>query len=164
MTFTVGFSTTDKLLSQLIRLATRSKVSHAYFRTTLLSRPVVVHADWQGVTVTDYARWLRANSVVAEYRIDAPILPMVGELFEHLGAGYDWGGLVGQGWVLLGRLFGRTWANPLQSNDRWYCSELVADSLRQMGAQLPWRPEAASPEDLYRYAQRYPKLFAPVGV
>jgi len=142
----VGLSTTDHVTSKIIRAVTHADVSHAWLRFPLYGRELVLQADHRGVNLEDFGRFRSHNRVVRQYSLVNPIEDsLMHELLERLGASYDYRGLVGNGWVLLGQAFHRHWENPFQGEDEWYCSELVADYIMRTGQKLPAPAAAISP-------------------
>jgi hypothetical protein len=87
----------------------------------------------------------KENTTVAEFSLDLDFTPCIDEMFEMVGGPYDYLGLLGQGWVLFGRVFGKLWSNPLQRDDAWYCAELVAHFLQEAGDTIPYEPSQVSP-------------------
>jgi hypothetical protein len=144
----VGFSRAGNPLSYLIRAVTRTNVSHAWMMLPVQGVELVFQSDTRGVNLEAYERFKAGNTVVNLYDVDLDFTPTMPELFEELGAGYDFGGLLGQPVVMLGQTLGRHWANPWQSEGRWYCSELVAHLMQKAGAELPAPPAAIRPDTL----------------
>lgn len=165
---TVGFSTTGKLLSRLIRLVTRGKVSHAWvaFDDEFLRIRFVAQAESWGYEVRPWRRWLRENRRVAEFS-----LPCVSpdrlrrallRLARRLGAPYDWesAGLSGLfRWFRI-LLRGRLRATPR----RMMCSEAVVTFLQDAGVSVAadMDPERTTPAELYEAALANPEHFLSV--
>jgi hypothetical protein len=149
----VGLSTTDHAVSRIIRAGTGSKSSHAWLRFPLYDREVVFQSDHRGINLEDWARFQKKNRVVAQYVVDLPFDAIMPELVKQLGAEYDYWGAVGNGLVVLGQVLGRRWENPWQSDDLWYCSEVVAHFLGELGEKLPVKPSAVSPDTLDKILQ-----------
>jgi hypothetical protein len=150
----VGFSTTKAWISWIIRKMTGSPVSHAFLRFAVGGYDVVLQADHRGVGVISWKRFAGACSVVAQYGMRLPWEGLLPEIVDQLGTGYDVGGLVGQGVMILGNALGRHWENPFQNDDQWYCSEFVAHLLELCGEKLPAKPSAISPAVLLELCRR----------
>lgn len=146
--FTVGFSRSRSIWSYLIRVATHSAVSHCWIGFTLCKTPVIFHADAPGVGLVCRSRFCKSNEVMAEFSTSLNMEFVLDDLLRDLGRKYDWLGVVGHLWVLLGRVFGQRWSNPLQSPDRWFCSEVVAHLLSRAGEPIKHEPSAISPDQL----------------
>lgn len=68
---------------------------------------------------------------------------------QWLNAGYDFGGFVGMGYVMtMWNWFKRKVKNPLQRSKTWFCSEIVAQILKDAGASLELEPGDTDPERL----------------
>lgn len=151
--FTVGFSRNDGIVSSVIRWITRSKVSHCWFSFKMANTPLLFHADFLGVCIGSKAAFALENTVVAEFEMRIDFAPVIDEMLRDLGAAYDYAGIVGHLWVLLGRVFGRQWENPLQRKDRWYCSEMVSYFLKECGEDVKLPPASISPDCLMRFLE-----------
>lgn len=155
----VGFSThTANPISRLIRWFTGSKVSHcwllledSFFGVDVL---MVMEATETGFRLIPYENFkAQGNDVVAvivpDHSLDAGIKHAV----RWLGAGYDFAGLFGSAFVMLGRWFKRRWRNPLDSPRSMFCSEAV--TLVLQAAAYPGAdkldPSATTPQDLLHF-------------
>ena len=90
---TIGFSTTNKLISSFIREITKSPCSHAWiaFDSIDLETRVVVQAEWYGYEIIPLWRWRRNNILVAEFEpITIDLNPSLPRLAQYLGAKYDY--------------------------------------------------------------------------
>ena len=124
----IGFSTTNKILSRLIRKVTGAKVSHVWFLVEVYEKSFVIQADIGGVTITPFSDWEKKWRVVeiVSPKIEINLAPA----WDMLGQKYDYAGLVGCAWVYLGRVFKKKWANPLASSHALFCSEYILDVLK----------------------------------
>jgi len=149
---TLLFSTSRSPVSRIIRWLTQSTVSHVavLYRDEALDMQVVLEASTHGYTLTAYEVWLRRNRLVRSITADADLLAGLRKVAHEMGEEYDYGGLFGMVFVLLGRRLKRTWHNPLQSNRALFCSEAVVKILQAGGCQRARDvvPETTSPEDL----------------
>lgn len=150
---TIGFSTTNKLLSRMIRFVTRSPCSHAwiaYWDETLQSRMVMQAEAW-GFEVRPWIRWERQNTLVAEFQPGRPL--DIVKLATLLGTRYDYRAafLVG-----LARLFGRAVKGIYKDPVKLMCSEAVVRTLQwahyRCAADLD--PETTSPGALLACCMR----------
>jgi hypothetical protein len=128
----VGFSyKSGNPLSWLIRKVTGSTCSHAWLLITdpYFGEPVVLQASLEGFTLDSYARFCTKNTVVA---VVNPVIPLDAALhtaWPALGTPYDYLGLFGMSWVMLGRALRRNWKNPLSSSSEMFCSEAVVEQV-----------------------------------
>lgn len=151
----VGFSTTNKLISRAIRWVTRAPCSHAWvaFDDQTLGMRLVMQAEWWGYEVRPWKRWQQENKLVAEYWPVGPDLgPALRKLAVELGTKYDyssafWTGL--KGWFK--RLFKASWSlRPSRTPHQLMCSEAVTRLLLDGGYDFApgVDPEMVSPGDL----------------
>ncbi len=70
-----------------------------------------------------------------------------------MGSAYDFGGLIGQAFVQLGRWFKRKVRNPLSSSRSMFCSESIARCMQW--AEHPdaksFTPKETTPQDLLTF-------------
>lgn len=155
---TVGFSTTNKLGSRIIRFITRSIVSHtwiAFYDATLQQR-MVIQAEIWGYEVRPWNRWLLENKWVAEYAL--PVLDTTDAALQctasMLGCDYDFTSVFA---IALRRWFKRLWKKPWQSPRKLMCSEGVVRFLQTAGyifaEQL--HPELTTPQSLLETLEAY---------
>ena len=151
----VGFSTSNSLVSRIIRWATGSKVSHTWLLLEDMVDGVsmVMQATGQGFQLITYERFLKGSTVVDVIDPKQPIDVGVKDALQWLGEPYDTVGLVGMAWVELGRLFKRNWRNWLHSSSAMWCSEsciYVMQAAKYPGADK-LVPSQVSPEDLLEF-------------
>lgn len=152
----IGFSTTNKLLSRIIRKLTRSRASHAFlvYRDVDFGRDMVMEAVGHGFRLVPYDGFQRRNTIVAEITPAYSIEQGLRRAVDWLGANYDKGGLVGMAYLLVLRwlrLRSRSvrLKNPLAASRALFCSEAVARACawsKYPGFDLD--PESTTPQDL----------------
>ncbi len=111
------------LLSALIRWQTRSTYAHAAFQ--LPDGRVLESWPGEGVRVTTLADRDGVERFSVPALTPAQWREAIGFAFRELGAKYDWIGVA----RFVSRLRG-------PSNDRWFCSELVAAAISEAGLRL----------------------------
>lgn len=147
----IGFSTTSKLSSALIRWRTKvpelppdQMPSHAWLLHDAYGSEYVMEAEWSGFRVISFAQFKNANRIIdivpvsdrmARRNVDARA--RVYEAAEWLGDSYDWKGILG---FALPRLL------LAQSPKALLCSEAVVRSFPELFPGLD--PERASPAQL----------------
>ncbi len=93
------------------------------------------------------------EDIYAEFEIsvtDDTKQKMVQWAVDECGSPYSLGQIVGFGWILFMRLFGKSVKNPFYNPSSFVCSELVADILNQInGANLD--ASAMTPKDVYTF-------------
>ena len=155
----VCFSTTDGLLSKIIRLATRARVSHCLitYRCPTFQKNMVLEVQGRGFVMTAWDGWEKKNKLMARYSIslpDAEIQPALASLADLLGAAYDRLSLFGH----LLRIVGRLKRNPIDSKERLVCSEAVALFLSWIGVSFE-HIGSVTPRKLVTVVEAQPELF-----
>lgn len=146
----IGFSTTNSLLSKIIRRFTKAEVSHTFFVFELYGRSWMLGSDWGGVVIEPMRKFVAKNTI----KMLAPVPELHDEhmamAMESLGDKYDYTGLLGGIFPMIGRLFRQKWNNPWNNSQALFCSELVAQVLR--AADFPGSetlvPSETTPQDL----------------
>ncbi len=153
----VGFSRPSgwfEPFSWLIRLVTWSSYSHAYIKyyNPYADRWEIFQASGLKVNFIGNAMFNSEEIICGEFQIpisDATKLSTVQYAIDKVGSPYGIGQVVGFGWVLLMRLFGKNVKNPLHSASSFVCSELVGDILEEIGVANGIDPSTMSPKDIY---------------
>lgn len=152
----IGFSTTQALLSRVIRFFTRSPVSHAFlvYRDVDFEREMVMEAVGAGFRIVPLDRFEKHNTVVRIFTPRHPIDEGLRAAVDWLGESYDSGGLLGMALLLLARSLKLRLKrrNVLASSRSLFCSEAVARACRASrypGFRLD--PETTSPQDLFAF-------------
>ena len=151
---TVGFSTTNKLMSRFIRWITQGKVSHAWiaYDDATLGMRMVMQAEAWGFEVRPWKKWLTQNKWVAEYTLVCPVVVLtksLKKLAELLGTHYDY-----KSAALVGII---NWFKRLskskfkQSPKKLMCAEAVVRFLQwsNFSSTINLNPEITSPAELF---------------
>jgi hypothetical protein len=148
---TVGFSTTNKFMSRVIRWATGGRVSHAWisFYDKCLGTRFVLQAETWGYELRTWSRWNAENILVAEFK---PVGDLSGAMLwslKSLGLRYDWTSAFFAG---IRRWLGRWVRGKFSSPGRLMCAEAVIRFLSHggVGAVSSLDPETTSPARLLR--------------
>jgi hypothetical protein len=157
----IGFSTSNSVVSKIIRKLTKSKVSHTYIKCQVERYDVVLHANQHGVEFDKYNDFDRKFEIVAEY--DLKLTAEQEDAFmayaiRQLDRSYDFLGVAGFMWVLLNRSFGRKVKNPFSNKSAYYCSELIICSLQAaqfVGSEL-FDKDLVTPEELLVFLNTHP--------
>jgi hypothetical protein len=150
----IGFSTPSYFnpVSWLIRKITKSQVSHAWmlYRDDDFDLDMVMEAHELGFRLLPYDKFLKHNRVVELVAADCDLAPGLRMLAHSLGDSYDYGGLLGMSFVLIGRWFKRKWRNPFSSPRLRFCSEALVQALQASGSGKAEDliPEGTSPQML----------------
>lgn len=155
----VGFSTQKKnVFSRLIRRLTKSQVSHAWLLIdeAFLGLSMVMQATEGGWQLTDYRVFQSKNDVVCLIGPAVPLDSGVREAALWLGEHYDYTGLFGSIFVLLGRWLKRKWRNPLNVAHAMFCSEAVVYVLQscEYPGSKELDPSATTPQDLLEFLSK----------
>ena len=126
----IGFSTTNNVISRVIRWFTRSTTSHAWlaFTSQDMGMDIVLEAHFTFRAVP-YAWFKKRNRIVAEYEIPVGQAAIV-KCASFLGENYDYTGIVGGIIVSVGRWFKHKWHNPWGNPKAQTCSEAVVRALQ----------------------------------
>lgn len=154
---TIGFSTTNKLISRIIRFVTRGKVSHAWvsFNDSTLGLRVIMQAEWFGFEVRPVNRWRKENKLVAEFELLVPEkdqIYAIHAMAKKLGSRYDWksGAIAGiAAWVR--RWFKSKFSfRPHRSPGKLMCAEAQINFLKLAGVAIVHGldEETTSPSEL----------------
>lgn len=148
----VGFSTTNKWLSRIVRYFTKSKVSHCFlvFMDDTLEREMILEADLKGIIMVPFDQFTRRNKIVAILDPKVDLKPGLLDLIDALGTNYDVGGLIGGAWVSIGRWFRQKWSNPFNNKNALFCSEAIVLALQAVNhpGSETLVPEDTTPQDL----------------
>lgn len=136
MTTRIGFSTPEKFnpVSWLVRKITGSTASHAFFIYYDQDWDVdmVMEAHEVGFRILPLDHFEKKNKLVVTFTPKTSIdegLKFVA--LEYLGTMYDYGGLFGGIFTMLGKWLKRKWHNPLQNSHSVFCSEAVVIALQK---------------------------------
>jgi len=154
-TVKVGFSTSRRLVSRLIRWATRSKISHTWLvvSDSFLGIDMVLQATMGGFQLVTYAAFEKEHKIIAVLDLKYPVDSGVKQSAQWLGFRYDYTGLFGSAFVVFGRWFRRKWRNPLNDAQALFCSEAVVRVLQASGypGSEALDPSAVTPQDLFDF-------------
>lgn len=153
----IGFSTSKtSWISRIIRWFTNSTVSHCFI--------VYYDNEWNKYMVMESEGGLGGAVRIVNFRDDNPGIVKLfkpkhnieygmNNMVDHLGEVYDYGGLFGMAWVILGRWLKKKWQNPLHSSKALFCSELVAQVLIDSNypGAFALNPPTTDPEILLRF-------------
>jgi hypothetical protein len=163
---TIGFSTTNKFLSRVIRWVTRSPCSHAWiaFNAPVLGMRLVMQAESWGYELRPWARWKHENILVAEFiPRRKPLDNSLKWIATFLGTRYDYRAALLAGlWHWLGRAMRGKFNDP----DKLMCSEGVIRFLQkaEYEAVADMDPEITSPKRLlvrcFQRTSEFALLFA----
>jgi hypothetical protein len=157
----LGFSTPRRFnpVSWAVRKLTKSRCSHTWlcYWDSEWNMDVVMEAHELGFRLIPFTRFKRENNVVRVVTLRQDIELGVRWAAKHLGDAYDFGGLLGMAWVLLGRMFKKRFNNPLQNSHAMFCSEMAVEVLKR--SNVTWaKPLVASevsPADLLEYVEAH---------
>jgi len=166
---TIGFSTTGKFMSRVIRFVTGAKCSHAWisFYDETLGSKMVMQAEWWGYEIRPWHRWLSENILVAEFTTDLDMSSPLREMAKSIGKRYDWfsAGFSGIKRWISKWVSSKFTLRPSRTPRKLMCSEAVVRFLRAAGSPMVMNidPEATSPGDLFKIVSKSPS-FNIVGV
>ena len=152
----IGFSTqTTNPFSAMIRKFTGGQCSHVWWLYYDLDFGIdmVMDAHETGYRLVPLTMFMQRNKIIATidpiHDVDEALLHSV----QWLGSMYDFAGLIGGLWVMLGRIFRRKWKNPMRSSANVFCSEATARGL--LSQKYPGfenvDPETLTPDDILKF-------------
>jgi hypothetical protein len=149
----IGFSTvTSNLVSRIIRWFSRSKASHAWLLVSdeTFGLELVMEASEMGFRLVPFESFKKKNTIVALFDPVVPLESGVKEAATWLGESYDFLGLFGALFVILGRWLKRKWKNPFHSSKSMFCSEAVVRVLQSVAypGTEGMNPDSVTPQDL----------------
>jgi hypothetical protein len=148
------FTSSEALISRLIRKITKSEVSHVALRLSLEEVIVFLHADVGGVQVSPEDQFYRGRTLRYAFAFKEPVSPK--QAVEYIGDRYDYSGLVWNLFRIAGKWLGYSWKRPLQSPHSVVCSEFIARLALPSFVGLD--PESTSPQDLLEICKKAPEL------
>ena len=156
--YRIGFSTTNHLVSRIIRKLTGSIVSHTWvlYYDEDFKCDCVIEFTKGGCRLSTFDRFKQRNLIVKIWTPQCSVQKGFVGLRNFLEAGYDYIGLFGMLFVLFARWLKKKIRNPFASSKKLFCSECVVRLLQN--AEYPRSdtldPETVTPDDLYHFAIR----------
>lgn len=159
---TVGFSRPKsgfQPFSWLIRLVTWSPVSHTYikFYSKTYQRWIIYQASGSKVNFIGAVAFDNAELVYKEFEIPVSTdtkNKTVEFAIDKSGLPYGMLQIVGIGWVLVAKLFGKNVSNPFYSTSSYFCSELLSTILNEIiDNKEDLNPGTATPADVMAYIE-----------
>lgn len=141
--------------SWLIRLVTWSPFSHAYIKyfNPYAQKWIVFQASGLKLNFVEKSRFENIENIYSEFEIpisESAKLNTVQFAIDSIGESYGFLQVVGFGFVLIMKVFGKKVKNPFYTTSSFFCSELVSQILNEInGSDLD--VSSMSPKDLYDY-------------
>lgn len=147
LTAFIGFSTPKAFnpVSWLVRKLTKSQVSHAWvcYHSELFDQDMVMEAHELGFRSLTLENFKTKNKIVYIHPVDVNITPGLRLLASHLGEAYDYGGLLGMSFVLMGQWLKRKFrwwkykiSNPWAHAKLMICSEAMVVMLQASNSRM----------------------------
>lgn len=146
----IGFSTSNSIISRIIRWFTRSKVSHSYigYYSHTFDKYMVMESTWSGFRIGNYKSWTIRNKIVYEFKCKRDLSKSLKHISNDLDLEYDYWSALG---LSVRRWFGKWYRNPFRDPNKLHCSEAVAIFLQHDNLAQSLDPESTTPEDLLQY-------------
>jgi len=123
----IGFSTPNSWhpISWLVRTFMGSKMSHTFlvYYDDDLERQMVMEAHESGFRLIPWEKFLNKNKIVMLVDPMWDMSDAIKFLANYINTAYDFAGLFGSIFVVLGSWFKKKWKNPVQSARSMFCSE-----------------------------------------
>jgi hypothetical protein len=132
----IGFSTTKKPVSRLVRWITKSKVSHSFIVFDWLGEKWILESEWAGVQVIPMSRFMsksKGNIIVDIVDLPDATMDDLKLALQDSGVAYDYGGLFGAIFPIIGTWLKMKWKNPWQNTKAMFCSEFIVVWLQDLG-------------------------------
>jgi len=148
------------LLSWIIRKVLRSKCSHCcwLYHDWDLGLDMILEAGNDGFRLLPYHRFQQNNTVVRIINPKVSVDRALAFTTRWIGTPYDFKGLFGMAWVMLGRFLKRKWHNPFHSRSMVFCSESMARGLQHI--EYPGfpkdNPETITPVQILEFFEAEP--------
>jgi hypothetical protein len=156
----IGFSSSKKLLSRVIRWFTNSKTSHTFIviKDSFLGQDMVLQATLGGFQLMTYTAFKKDSKVIFLFEPLFPVDVGLKNACQWLGQHYDYTGLFGSVFVLCGRWLKLKWSNPLDDSDAMFCSEAVVKVLQSnpLSGTGKFIVSSTTPQDLLSFMQTSP--------
>jgi hypothetical protein len=158
MKVSIGFSTTNTLISRIIRRLTKANISHSYIRLYdgFLGVSLVIHADFPGVVVIPASKFDKENIAIEEFEIDDPRLgESVRKNMRLIGKKYDFLNLISWLPVMIFKSwFKRKIKNPLDDPNKLICVDFCLHIMNDAGVTcLPYN--VLSPKELCKWFEEW---------
>ena len=151
----VGFSTSNALISRVIRFFSGQRFSHAFliYEDRDFGGQYVMEAAWDGYRLIHRDDALRDATLVVILDPKHDLSKILEVSGRWLGSRYDYAGLVGAALVTVARWARTKIRNPMQDAKSVFCSESIVVGLQQIGYPGAERLDAASttPTDLFKF-------------
>jgi hypothetical protein len=154
MNIQIGFSNSESWISRFICWITNSHVSHTFLLIEIGGREFIAEAAiGRGFRMMLKHKWEKENTIV---ELVNPVVPLDRgwlSVENWLGEKYSYRGLLGCGWVMLGRKLKRQFHNPFHKSGSLFCSEANTKVIQESGwpGSENLIPSAMSPGDLLAF-------------
>jgi hypothetical protein len=145
----VGFSRAKgfwAILSKIIMWMTKRPYSHCWLllegEDSLRGISMVLEESTDGLRFIPWQGYADKKVVVKIITPPQPLDKGVTDLMQHLGTGYDYPGLLGEGIrIVFQEWFKRKISNPFASSKQMWCSEAVAYAIEKSGFYPNAKPD-----------------------
>jgi hypothetical protein len=155
----IGFSASNGFLSRMIRKVTSGETSHCFILFNMEGSnydPVLVFESGnKGPAFVEFSEFIKSNRIIELIDSKVDLMEGIEAYSQCLGKDYDFAGLVGGLFVMVGRAFGKVWRNPLNTN-KLTCIELTLGILTK--AKYPgieeFSKQCETPQDLLDFLRK----------
>ena len=153
----IGFSRSRNIGSKIIRFFTRSNISHAFLilRDSFLGIDMVLEAVPGGFQLITLAAFDKNHEIVHIIPLENLKESAVKKATQWLGRRYDYFGVFGTLFVLVGRWLRLRWSNPFNTK-AIFCSEALVIMLQASNypGSDALEPSSVTPADLYAFLKK----------
>lgn len=155
----IGFSThKNNILSKIIRWITKSPISHCWilYYDIQFKIEMVLESTTEGFRILPFKTYQKQNDNIVLFNPKFSLTMGLIKAGEKLGTKYDFKGLFGSIFPIIGRWFKRKWKNPFYSSKELFCSEAVTEIMKD--SKYPgsdkFDPSTTNPNDLYNFFKK----------
>ncbi len=163
-TLIVGFSKSKKkfaLYSWAIKWVDGAEYSHAYIKvhSPKYDRDIIYQASHMAVNFMGTSKFSEEATIIKEYELqvsDEALKKAMQFAIDHSGDSYDVWSAVGLGVSKIASKLGKNIASPFgDKQNSYFCSELVASILEDLGIDVPGDAANLTPKDIDTYLAKY---------
>lgn len=145
-------------LSFLIRLVERTEFSHVYISwySEGIDRNLYYEASGSSVKFVNQEYMDLYTEIVAKFEIPTTLKHVIiQKCVDNVNKKYGIMELIGLGLVKLVKIFGKDVKNPFSNQNTYFCSELIADLIKELGITFNKDLNLVTPKDIYIKLQNY---------
>ena len=138
----------------------RAEYSHAYIKihSAKYDRDIVYQASHLAVNFMGTTKFEEEAEVIKEYQLevsDEALKKAMQFAIDNSGDPYDMVSAVGLGVSKIAGMLGKKMNNPFNKKGAYFCSELIASVLEDLGIDIPGDANNLTPKDIDTHLSKY---------